>query len=707
VAQALASPGEVVPYELTWMNTGGALACDVQLEIPIPSGTRVVRTWPELALDGDANHVTWQLGDVEAGARGVVQLALRMESSRAGDTEVTLRPRLYGAELPALEDTVSVVVHAAPVLRARITVDERTVRPGALLTYRIHVANQGDGDASDLLLRLPLPERTDVVSVGGGQGTLDADARELNVPLGDLAPGESNDVELKVRLDSTFPSGESLLSLQAYFDSTGLDTTVTSEPIETIVTAVSDLAVSLTFGCTTARPGEEIEGLLQVVNRGNADVSRLLLHLHLPEGCTVVSADEGTGHPLAWEGLTLAAGQEAQRCVRFQLPQSFKAGTSELQMKAEAIPYGEEPFTVSAVLWVQATSDLRIELQALPGETRPGAEIKLRALVENHGDAPAEGVNASIWLPERLDLVGFEPEGLWDQVARRVHWTLGSVEPAGQVSCCALVRVSEAFPAGSSTLPVRASVEADHALATEDALTQIQVTAKAQLEANAEISVQSASPGDRVLIRVAWENVGDAPAHGARLFVQAAPNTRLDVDPVRLDLGTVPPGATGTLEIPVQLLKAFPAGVTNASPTITLGAGSLKGQALEVPSLMVTAASNIRVDVSSETSVAMASVESRVATQTSDGDDNEQAAQTQSEPMPVGADLKFTLTIVNKGNAPAQDTTITHDLPPGATFITASHGGRYVAASHAVVWELGTVRVDTPAVRTTVVRFGG
>ena len=57
----------------------------------------------------------------------------------------------------------------------------------------------------------------------------------------------------------------------------------------------------------------------------------------------------------------------------------------------------------------------------------------------------------------------------------------------------------------------------------------------------------------------------------------------------------------------------------------------------------------------------------------------------------VGRPVVYEITVSNKGDAPARETTLVDDLPENTTFVEASHGGR--AAEGKVTWDLGTIAV--------------
>lgn len=58
-----------------------------------------------------------------------------------------------------------------------------------------------------------------------------------------------------------------------------------------------------------------------------------------------------------------------------------------------------------------------------------------------------------------------------------------------------------------------------------------------------------------------------------------------------------------------------------------------------------------------------------------------------------GTNVTYSMTYTNAGPAAASNAKITDVLPAGLTFVSASSGGTYSAATRTVTWNLGTVNV--------------
>ena len=74
------------------------------------------------------------------------------------------------------------------------------------------------------------------------------------------------------------------------------------------------------------------------------------------------------------------------------------------------------------------------------------------------------------------------------------------------------------------------------------------------------------------------------------------------------------------------------------------------------------------------------------------------------DPVVVGQNLTYTITVTNNGPDPATGVILTDDLPDSAAFVSASPQCMYIQANHTVVCSLGTLTSGATATVTIVVR---
>jgi len=71
---------------------------------------------------------------------------------------------------------------------------------------------------------------------------------------------------------------------------------------------------------------------------------------------------------------------------------------------------------------------------------------------------------------------------------------------------------------------------------------------------------------------------------------------------------------------------------------------------------------------------------------------------------PQGGEFSYTISYTNLGPAASSDARILDVLPAELTFVSASNGGSYDAATRRVSWNVGTVPVNASGTRTLRVR---
>ena len=709
-------PGDVLAGELQWSNRGGAAADEVVLLLPIPQGTTLARANPEpVAIE--AGEARWQLGRLAAQHDGGLSFALAVDLQQAmGERRLRVAPSLFYGEDRVMADPTAVTLKASPRLVARVSSDRAAAAPGDEVAYTFHAVNRGDATAETLRFVLALPPAVTLVRATGGPSSFDVATRSVSLDRAVLDVGEEATFDVVVRTDAVYPAGDTELKVRGRFDCAHIDA-VWCEPILTRVRASAEPLLALVCNAESAAPGDVIELTVRAENTGCADLPNAALAVTLPVGSEPLEgrgsqlADDG--RTLVWPAGTLRAQSVHELPLSFRLAPWFTAGTSEVNCRAELkVTGGAVQADSEATLWVHATPALALILEAGVQEARPGDTVPLSLSMSGGGNAPAENLEIMVCLEGQG---AFGLEALDDDMtgdAATLRWVVPLLAPGRVLERTVPVLLAAEFPAGISTVTARLAVEAGNAPHVPEARTTVRVVAAPQPVLSATYHTErddaALQPGDTVHWLLRWANTGDAVARAARLLVRPAPLTCVDGSsgPVEHALGDLAVGSEGELSVAVTIAEHVPAGTTPVSPELLMLCADTAALTAEVPVLVVEARSELVVSVTNEMSVAMAEVATRVSVSSAEGDG--EGAESAVRRMPVGANLKFTLTIENRGRANADDAVIRHELPPGSSFIKASDDGVYEATGHRVVWRLGTVPAGSKEhVRTTVVRFGG
>ena len=201
--------------------------------------------------------------------------------------------------------------------------------------------------------------------------------------------------------------------------------------------------------------------------------------------------------------------------------------------------------------------------------------------------------------------------------------------------------------------------------------------------------VMSAEPGDTLTYLINYANIGDRYANDV-LIVDTIPERTSYVDcyipfgtcseaggVVTFELGTVDAGASGTVQVTVELDPIYPCGDTPITNEVTIST-STPG---DDPS------NNADEDTDIVTAYVTVDIEKSAA----------------PEPVEAGGQLSYTLDWTVGGNCWAENTTITDAVPPLTTFVSCEPAADCSESGGTVTWNLGQVTPPDSGTATFVV----
>ncbi|MGD2115842.1 MAG: DUF11 domain-containing protein [Acidobacteriota bacterium] len=380
-----ARPGERIIYHLAYRNHGTRDARGVVLEETVPAHTAFdpegsARGWScSPAAGGPGATCTLAVGEVAAGGSaaggsdpvGSAFFAVRVDDTLPADVHATVnaaRIRGLDPEAPSAGDDLdpsdnlaseSTPLDASAVLRLDKTDGGATARPGETLVYTLTVRNEGDRDATGVVLGEAVPRhaafdagasdagwscetfvvapaaplKADRIQSPLRSSTLPLKADRIQAPdtiragepvtacslaVGDLAAGASVSVPFAVTLPEAVPAGvEALVNGALARDGSGAE----DDAGETTPVAASvDLALVKSDGGATARPGETLVYTLTVRNEGDQDASGVVVEDLLPEGTRFAPEASGAGWSCGGARSPLKAARSPLKADRIQSP---------------------------------------------------------------------------------------------------------------------------------------------------------------------------------------------------------------------------------------------------------------------------------------------------------------------------------------------------------------------------------------------------
>jgi uncharacterized repeat protein (TIGR01451 family) len=179
---------------------------------------------------------------------------------------------------------------------------------GKSLTYDITVSNTGNGIAKDTVVVATIPENTQFKKSSGGGMYTHSSPGVVTWKIGDLAPGETKDVTMKLQLDEA-GTLFTMATAKAFCAETASDSCRTElEGIPAVLLEVVDISDPIELGSMETY-------IITVTNQGTADDTNIVISALLEDTMEYVSSSGPTkasvsGNKIVFEPLsTLAKDQ--------------------------------------------------------------------------------------------------------------------------------------------------------------------------------------------------------------------------------------------------------------------------------------------------------------------------------------------------------------------------------------------------------------
>ncbi|MFO0834291.1 MAG: hypothetical protein U0638_04915 [Phycisphaerales bacterium] len=287
-------------------------------------------------------------------------------------------------------------------------------------------------------------------------------------------------------------------------------------------------------------------------------------------------------------------------------------------------------------------SGLMVEKIA-PTEVTAGAPFDYQIKVTNIAGTTLSDVMVWDMLDQGFNYNSSNPSGAMDAASRTLKWGLGDLK-AGEVKTITVN--GSAAKVGTIT----SCASASYNLAVCQSIKVVQPALAIKKEAPAEVLICDAFP-----VKITVTNTGSGVARNVKVSDQlpAGLTTSDGKSTFESMVAMLGPGESKTFDVMVKADKT----------------GAYKNMA------KANAEGNLAADSNTTNTV----VKQPVLTITKKG----------NERVVIGRPVNFTITVANTGDAAAADTVIKDPIPAGATFVSATEGGK--VDGNAVVWNLGTL----------------
>lgn len=553
-----ARAGEVVAFELAFLNHGRSVSGPAVLQETVPEHSRFAPQassagWSCTPGSSPGATCTLALGALLPSVTPTsATFAVEVTTPLPVDaTELTNTVRIFddGSQGPESDltdnfDTVTLSLLGEPALTVTKTLDPSSQpAPGGLLIWTLLAANQGDRDAADVLLIERVPQHTTFEPTAADSGwscTSPAPGSECRLALGDLPGGASRTVRFAARLADPLPARLETVENCVQIG----ETTSPGSPAETCVDTpvpggAPDLAVTKSDGGASVRPTETILYLLDVTNLGSRGATGVLLEDTVPENTRFESAasdpgwlctGSGTAGNLCRLELGALQGGGATRSAVFAvtvdptLPQGVSAIENTVVVSDDGLAGADPDLSNNQATETTPLTDVMPDLDltktTLPSsDPRPGGVLIWEIRATNTGNQDAQSFELIETVPAHTAFLPEASSPQWSCAAPDAGSTCTASFPglaAGDsLSLIFAVGIDEVLPAGAERIENCAEadltgsdpmVEACAGLPIENAAPDLAIT-KSDDDA-------TGSPGAIVLYRISVTNLGPQTATG-------------------------------------------------------------------------------------------------------------------------------------------------------------------------------------------------
>lgn len=205
--------GQDVTYTITYSNTGQGAATNVTLTDTLPGGGTFVSCTGGCAGVGP---VTWNIGQVNAGASGSVTVTVALPAAGAGTSVTNTVSLAYedilGNAYPvetAVDNSVSgIAPTAAPVVGGIVIADPFIAKvanppfalPGQNVTFTVTVTNPSAVPATNVVVNDPIPNELEVLSASATGGSTSVSGQTVTLTIPTLNPGATVTLTIQTRV---------------------------------------------------------------------------------------------------------------------------------------------------------------------------------------------------------------------------------------------------------------------------------------------------------------------------------------------------------------------------------------------------------------------------------------------------------------------------------------------------------------------------
>ncbi|RKX24808.1 MAG: hypothetical protein DRP46_12780, partial [Candidatus Zixiibacteriota bacterium] len=451
--------GELLMYVITYQTSGSAPAESVVITETYDHLVTFLSATP--APDPGTDNV-WTIGDLPVNHTGSIIVQVRVDTPLPNDTLLVNRVAIDSAHTEPLIYTETTTVSSAPDLTFLVTDWPDPVEAGGPLTYTLNYANDGNADATQVVITATLDAKTVFATASLTPSGHIGNVWYWHV---DNIPGEGGAAALTIRtvVTTPLPNQTALYFTARLTDAEG---DLLEEAVETRVRSAPVLHLEKRPRVAIVKAGEWLTYTLSYSNTGNEIATNVIVSDTLPPDVTFAGAlptpTAVAGRTLYWEIGSLtptvsAASDQIVLTARVHAP--LPNGT--LLTNTAAIDSDQTtPQRVVATTTVHSAPILHLRQTDAPDPVLAGEILTYTLVYSNTGNETATHVVISDVLDANVALLQSWPAPDGGVSQHMPYWFVEPLIPDGPRWITVRVRLQSPLPRGTPHLNT-AAIDSD------------------------------------------------------------------------------------------------------------------------------------------------------------------------------------------------------------------------------------------------------
>lgn len=586
-----------------------------------------------------------------------------------------------------------VASNAATDLAITITASPEPVQVGQNLTYTITVTNNGPSPATGVTVTDTLPSSVTFVSATTPGGTTAFSAGTVTANLGTLTalpPGNSTTVTIIVKPNVP---GQVLNTATVSSNEGDTNSANDSATATSTVIASADLDLKLKGLPSPVLLGQNLTYTLTVTNKGPSTATGVTAIDTLPANVTFVSANTTQGLiSRVGNVITVDIGSITLNGATTITIVVKPTATGLLTDTASVSATETDPVSANngatVITQVNPSADLAVGITASPTPGLVGQPYTYVVTVTNNGQSDATSVSVVDTLPAGVTFVSASTSagGTFTQAGSTVTGSFPTLISGASATLTIVVTPNSAVSI-TNTASVSATNVGDPDLSNNTASLTTAISPAANLAITVTDSPDPVSVGQTLIYTVTVTNLG--------------PNTATGVTATN----TLPAGVTFSSVSQSQGIFSFSGGV------VTLRFGNLSKNAVATATISVrptpSAAGQILdiVNVSgNEADPVLGNNTASTTTTVSPSSDLGLTLTATPNPVLVGTNLTYVMTVTNAGPSDATNVIVTNTLPAGVSLVSVTPSqGTSTQLGNTISTNLGSILGNGSSATVTIV----